>query len=35
MSRCRRVGHVTVRAGKGDGYRDVPLNSPCRPALDE
>ena len=30
-----RRGRVTVRAGKGDAYRDVPLNSPCRTALDE
>ena len=30
-----RRGRVTVRAGKGDAYRDVPLNSACRSALDE
>lgn len=30
-----RRGRVTVRAGKGDAYRDVALNSPCRTALDE
>lgn len=30
-----RRGRVTVRAGKGNAYRDVPLNSPCRTALDE
>lgn len=30
-----RRGRVTVRAGKGDAYRDVPLNSSCRTALDE
>ncbi|MCA1677616.1 MAG: tyrosine-type recombinase/integrase [Actinobacteria bacterium] len=30
-----RRGRVTVRAGKGDAYRDVPLNAPCRTALDE
>ena len=30
-----RRGRVTVRAGKGDAYRDVPLNSACRTALDE
>ena len=30
-----RRGRVTVRAGKGDAYREVPLNSPCRTALDE
>ncbi len=26
---------VRVRAGKGDAYREVPLNSACRKALDE
>jgi len=30
-----RRGRVTIRAGKGDAYRDVPLNTPCRTALDE
>ena len=28
-----RKGMVTVRSGKGDRYRTVPLNSPCRTAL--
>ncbi|MGH9267006.1 MAG: tyrosine-type recombinase/integrase [Acidimicrobiales bacterium] len=30
-----RRGRVRVRAGKGDAYREVPLNSACRKALDE
>jgi site-specific recombinase XerD len=30
-----RRGRVTIREGKGDAYREVPLNSPCRQALDE
>lgn len=30
-----RRGRLTVRAGKGDAYREVPLNSACRSALDE
>ena len=30
-----RKGTVTVRSGKGDRYRTVPLNSPCRTALSE
>jgi integrase len=30
-----RRGRVTVRAGKGDAYRHVPLSTPCRTALDE
>jgi integrase/recombinase XerC len=30
-----RRGRVRVRAGKGDAYREVPLNSACRRALDE
>jgi len=30
-----RRGRVTIREGKGDAYREVPLNSPCRNALDE
>ncbi len=30
-----RRGRVTVREGKGDAYREVPPNSPCRNALDE
>lgn len=30
-----RRGIVRVRAGKGDAYREVPLNSACRKALDD
>ncbi|MGH9223777.1 MAG: tyrosine-type recombinase/integrase [Acidimicrobiales bacterium] len=30
-----RRGRVRVRTGKGDAYREVPLNSACRTALDE
>lgn len=30
-----RRGRVTVRSGKGDQYREVPLNSACRDALSE
>ena len=30
-----RRGRVRVRSGKGDAYREVPLNSACRAALDE
>ena len=30
-----RKGMVTVRSGKGDRYRKVPLNSACRVVLDE
>jgi len=30
-----RRGRVKVRAGKGDAYREVPLNSASRKALDE
>jgi integrase/recombinase XerC len=30
-----RRGRVKIREGKGDAYREVPLNSPCRNALDE
>ncbi len=30
-----RRGRVKIRTGKGDAYREVPLNSPCRHALDE
>lgn len=30
-----RRGRLTVRSGKGDAYREVPLNSPCRAALSE
>jgi site-specific recombinase XerD len=35
ISLSARRGRVTVRTGKGDAYRAVPLNSPCRNALDE
>ncbi len=31
----QRRGRVVVRSGKGDAYREVPLNSACRKALDE
>ena len=30
-----RRGRLTVRSGKGDTYREVPLNSACRTALSE
>jgi integrase/recombinase XerC len=30
-----RRGRLEVRAGKGDAYREVPLNSACRKALEE
>ena len=30
-----RRGHVRVRSGKGDAYREVPLNSSCRSSLDD
>lgn len=30
-----RRGRLKVRAGKGDAYREVPLNSACRSALEE
>jgi len=30
-----RRGRVTVRSGKGDAFRDVPLNSVCREAMSE
>jgi integrase/recombinase XerC len=35
VSVTARSGMVRVRAGKGDAYREVPLNSACRKALDE
>jgi len=35
VSVTARRGMVRVRAGKGDAYREVPLNSACRNALDE
>ncbi len=34
MSVSARKGIVVVRSGKGDAYREVPLNRPCREALD-
>jgi site-specific recombinase XerD len=30
-----RKGIVVVRSGKGDAYREVPLNRPCRASLEE
>lgn len=30
-----RRGRVTVRSGKGDQYREIPLNSACRAAMSE
>jgi site-specific recombinase XerD len=30
-----RRGRVTIRTGKGDAYREVPLNSACRIAVEE
>ena len=35
LSVSARRGRLTVRAGKGDAYREVPLNSACRKAIDE
>ena len=35
VSVSERRGRLTVRSGKGDAYRQVPLNSACRKALDE
>jgi len=35
VSVSERRGRLTVRSGKGDAYREVPLNSACRKALDE
>jgi len=35
VSVSARRGCVRVRSGKGDAYREVPLNSACRTALDE
>ena len=29
-----RKGMLVVRSGKGDAYREVPLNRPCRAALE-
>lgn len=30
-----RRGRVTIRTGKGDAYREVPINSACRTAVEE
>jgi site-specific recombinase XerD len=30
-----RKGLLVVRSGKGDAYREVPLNRPCRAALEQ
>ena len=35
LSVSARRGRVTVRSGKSDAYREVPLNSVCRAAIDE
>jgi len=35
LSVSARRGRLTVRFGKGDAYREVPLNSACRKAIDE
>ena len=35
VSMSARRGRVKVRLGKGDAYREVPLNSACRAALTE
>jgi site-specific recombinase XerD len=35
ISLSARRGRVTIWEGKGDAYREVPLNSPCRHAVDE
>ncbi|MGH3684365.1 MAG: tyrosine-type recombinase/integrase [Pseudonocardiaceae bacterium] len=35
VSMSARRGRLTVRVGKGDTYREVPLNSACRAALQE
>jgi len=35
VSVSERRGRLLVRSGKGDAYREVPLNSACRKALDE
>lgn len=34
VSMSARKGLVVVRSGKGDVYREVPLNAPCRDALE-
>ncbi len=35
MSVSARKGLLVVRSGKGDVYREVPLNRPCRAALED
>lgn len=35
VSMSARRGRLMVRSGKGDAYREVPLNSACRAALEE
>jgi len=35
LSISARRGRLRVRSGKGDAYREVPLNSACRIAIDE
>lgn len=35
LSLSARRGRLVVRSGKGDAYREVPLNSACRAALSE
>lgn len=35
LSVSARRGRLTVRSAKGDAYREVPLNSACRKAIDE
>ena len=35
LSVSARRGKLRVRSGKGDAYREVPLNSDCRASLDE
>ena len=35
LSISARRGRLRVRSGKGDAYREVPLNSACRTVLDE
>lgn len=35
ISVSARRGQVRVRSGKGDAYREVPLNSACRGSVDE
>jgi site-specific recombinase XerD len=35
VSTSARKGLLVVRSGKGDAYREVPLNRPCRQALED